>query len=45
MNKTKHTYSTPIKLEVEYKYDSAYRKVYNIKKLKRYFNMITEKLK
>ena len=42
MSKTLHTYSKPIKLEVEYKYDSNYKKVYNIKKLKKQFSDIAK---
>ena len=44
MNKTKHIYSAPLKLEVEYKYDNDYKKVYNIKKLKSEFKNITRLL-
>jgi len=42
MNKTEHTYSKPINLEVEYKYDSNYKKVYNIKKLKKQFSNLAK---
>ncbi|QDP54419.1 MAG: hypothetical protein GOVbin7581_1 [Prokaryotic dsDNA virus sp.] len=45
MNKQKHTYSKSISLEVEYKYDENYKKVYNLKKLKRQFQVIANKYK
>ena len=45
MSKTKHTYSKPLELEVEYKYDKDYKKVYNLKKLRRHFKSLADKLK
>lgn len=45
MSKSRHTYCEPIKLEVEYKYDKDYNKVYNLKQLRRHFKNLTDKLK
>ena len=45
MNKSIHTYSKPVELEVEYKYDQDYNKVYNLKKLRRSFKRLADTLK
>ena len=44
MDKTIHTYSKEIKLEVEYTYDHKFNKVYNIKSVKKNFKSIIDKL-
>lgn len=43
--KTLHTYSRDIILDAEYTYNKENKKVYNIKKLKRHFKNVIEKLK
>ena len=45
MDKTKSTYARDIKLEAEYTYDKDYKKVYNLKKLRRHFNIVLKNLK
>jgi len=45
MNKQKHTYQEDFEIGVEYSYDSNYKKVYDITKLKRKFKTIIETLK
>jgi hypothetical protein len=45
MNKLKNTYANEIKLEAQYSYDKDYKKVYNIKELRKQFNNIIKKLK
>tara|TARA_R100000458_G_C8185513_1_gene181030 strand:+ start:145 stop:309 length:165 start_codon:yes stop_codon:yes gene_type:complete len=45
MDKRKHTYKEDLILGAEYKYDAKHKKVYNIKAVKRQFNIILESLK
>ena len=45
MDKTDHIYSKDIKLDAEYSYNKDYKKVYNLKKLRRQFNIILKNLK
>jgi len=45
MEKQKHTYEEDFEVGVEYSYDSNFKKVYDIAKLKRKFKTIIENLK
>ena len=45
MDKTRFTYASDIKLEAEYTYDKNYKKVYNVKKLRRQFNILLKNLR
>ena len=45
MKKVEHIYANDIKLEAEYTYDKNHNKVYNVKKLRRHFNILLKNLK
>jgi len=45
MSENNHIYSKDIKLDAEYSYNKDYKKVYNLKKLRRQFNIILKNLK
>lgn len=45
MDKNNHIYSKDIKLDAEYSYNKDYKKIYNLKKLRRQFNIILKNLK
>lgn len=45
MDKTRFTYARDIKLEAEYTYDKDHNKVYNVKKLRRHFNILLRNLR
>jgi len=45
MSENKHIYANDIKLEAEYTYDKNRNKVYNVRKLRRHFNIILKNLK
>ena len=45
MNDNRHIYVKDIKLDAEYSYDQDSNKVYNLKKLRRHFNIILKNLK
>ena len=45
MDKTKNVYSKEIRLNVVYTYDKNYNKVYDIKKMKKQFSNLIDKLK
>ena len=45
MEKTNYIYANDIKLEAEYTYDKNYKKVYNVKKLRRQFNIVLKNLR
>ena len=45
MDKTNHIYANDIKLEAEYTYDKDHKKVYNVKKLRRQFNILLKNLR
>jgi hypothetical protein len=45
MDKTKHIYSEDVNLEIHYTYNNEYKKVYDIKSVKRSFNLILEKMR
>jgi hypothetical protein len=44
-DKTKHLYSEREELEIFYTYDEKYRKVYDLKNIKRKFKLIINRLK
>ena len=45
MSENKHIYAKGIKLDAEYTYDKNHKIVYNLKKLRRHFNIILKNLK
>ena len=45
MSENNHIYAKDIKLDAEYTYDKNHNRVYNLKKLRRHFNIILKNLK
>ena len=45
MSKKNHTYQEDFEIGIEYTYDENYRKIYNVKKLKRKLKTIIESYK
>jgi hypothetical protein len=45
MSQNNHIYAKDIKLDAEYTYDKNHNRVYNLKKLRRHFNIILKNLK